>query len=1169
MSNKQASTMYALLVGIDQYAHPGIDDLDGCVNDVDAMEQLLQDKFKVPPTNIKKLTNQQATHQAIKQAFKDHLIDKASKAEEPPAFLFHYSGHGSQAPDETGVEPDGLDETIVPHDSRINDVYDIKDWELGQLIDDLTEPFSEENANVTIILDCCHSGSGTRDLTKPGVLPTRRCEPDRRPQPTTRPPSAQPKSRGVTTDSGWALGTKYVLLAGCRDREEANEYQAPEGQGIRQHGAMTYFLVKALSQMKPGQALTYRELHERVRYQVNSLYDTQMPQCEGDRDRLVFAGLRPAQEPFMNVIEKSAGYIWIDGGVAHGLTEGSQLHVYPPGTRTLAEAGEPLATLNVEEVGAVKSGCVVETGQANLPINARAAIYRLNHGEMQKAVLLDLPEGDTQAAIEALLTAKEMVRYVKLVDDRAAAQFRITMVAEQVGLQDSTGKLLIAPYPPDKPAKLEELGADLAHIVRYQNALNLQNSTPDSDLVGEVGLAIKKLEFDKDSQEPIAVPLEQSEGGETILEVGQKVVVEITNRANIPLFMSVFNFTHDWAVSQLYPRIGGAHERLAPGQTLSLGLSRKKRDQLAPNLPEEVAEAREFVKVIATVDDADFEILQQKSLKSPHHTRSVQTRGAHVSALSALLEQAAGGGVAQSRNLGAPVGTADDEWTTASVDFRMVQPANSPTVSQPLRGGSRTTLPGYALELDAPAGFSGQVSVFTARQSTRAAGGIKADLRPPAGLAPFGDLIEPVSIPSNSTRNVGPAGAVIQIEAGATERAKITAATPLKLTLPTPVADEQGTTIALAYDGSFYYPVGRPAAGADRTLNVEWLPEPAPPEEEAVHTRNLGRTVKLYLFKMAGWEEPSLGLRKARFVQADRLAAAQAEPEEQVYRVAGGEARYRQLQTAELQAGQRVALFVHGFTSETKWMVSGPLTWLEANSIHYDHYLTFDYDTYSTRISANGQKLARALRAAGFGPEDKLHLDVFAHSMGTQVVRSMVEQHGGDQFVDRCFLAGPPNQGTRLADVKRLIPWLGTLLLNQAGPTPPTVIASWALKKVTDDGVGGEDLRPGSDFYQDLNGSDQAARVTYFILAGRHDLSTDYRNLWDRVVKSLVAAGDYTLDTLFGQQHDMVIPLPSMLTVRDGAYPEELLKSEVLPCNHFQYFSSAEGQEKLLAWLKG
>jgi hypothetical protein len=458
------------------------------------------------------------------------------------------------------------------------------------------------------------------------------------------------------------------------------------------------------------------------------------------------------------------------------------------------------------------------------------------------------------------------------------------------------------------------------------------------------------------------------------------------------------------------------------------------------------------------------------------------------------------------------------------------------------------------------------VRALTARQQTRALDGDVTALAPPPGLAPFGDVFQPLALPARNTRSVGPGGAVIEIEADDFSRAAVTAETPLKLHLPEGLTGEGEAMLALAYDGSFFYPVGRPGETAG-TLHVEWLPQGAPPEEEAVRTRNLGRTVKLYLFKMVGRAEPSLGLHRARFVPGDQVAQEALLPGERGYAINGGEARYRSLRAGELQAGQRAALFVHGFTSETRWMVGGILPWLEGQGLGYDHYVTFDYETFNTRVSDNGLLLANALRDAGLGPADGVQVDVFAHSMGTQVVRSMVEQHGGEEFVDRCFLAGPPNQGTLLAEAKRLVPWIGTLLLNQAGPTPPAVVASWALKKIAGDALGVDDLRPGSEFLQRLNGSNQPARVPYRILAGRHDPPDAFKNVWDRLAKTLVKAADAGLDMLFGDQHDLVINVHSMLTVRNGTYPANLLRTQILPCNHFHYFDSAEGRESLAAWL--
>lgn len=1168
MSNQQ--TMYALLVGIDQYASPNVPDLGGCVNDVLAMAQLLQDRFSVPAENIKMLRNEQATHAAIKTAFREHLVKlaqawvKAGKKGTPPAFLFHYSGHGSQARDDTGSEPDGLDETIVPHDSRQGGVYDIKDWELGDLIDELTQNFADEGqqtytGNVTIIFDCCHSGSGTRDVRE-DILPTRRCEPDLRPQPTQRPDAVG--TRGATaTASGWLKkDERYVLLAGCRDREEANEHVVREGEGRRQHGAMTYFLVSELAQMSPDQPLTYRELHERIRYQVNSRYKTQMPQCEGDRDREIFGGLRPARDVFLTVIDKSQGFIWVNGGMAHGLTNGSQLKVYPETTRTLAEAGQPIALLEVKSVGAVQSGCQVIEGEPNIPINAKAAIHLLDPVGLRRPVLLDIADAAVQQKVANRLAEADVTNYVELVAGNAPADFRIAQVKNQLQIQNGAGELLVAPFAFDD---VYELGNDLAHLVRYQNALELSNKAATSALAGKVTVALKKLDFDPATQQPRAVEFERTPGGELVIETGQPFVVEVTNNATVPLYFSLFEFGYAWDIVQWYPEVKGSHEPLQPGGTYTLGLTADPNDQIVFELDEDVPEIKETFKVIATKEEADFDILVQGELKTAYSTRSVDlTAASPLNQLLSLAMAMDDGARAAARKRPPSV---EDEWTTTQVTFTVIQPAGEGT-SRALSSGQATTLPGFDLTLEAPAGFSGSVRVLTERQSTRAAGDDATDLQPPPGLAGFGHQFQP--LPVRSTRAAGPGGAVIELEADDEARRAVTEATPLKMQLPPELVDESSPVIALAYDGSFFYPVGRPGDSATE-LNIEWLPEAAPAGEQATRsTRNLGRTVKLYLYKTLGWDEPSLGLHKARFVPTEQVATTPLDEGEFEFDVAGGKARYRDIAEGEIRAGQRVALFVHGFTSESRYMVGGVAPWLASQGLAYDHILAFDYETFNTRVSDNGQMLANALRQAGFGPDDGVHLDVFCHSMGTQVTRAMVELHGGDEFVDRCLLAGPPNQGTRLAEAKRLIPWLGTLLLNQFTPSPPTLIASWALKKIVDDAVGADDMRPSSEFYKQLNSSTKPAKVPYYVLAGVNELTPVEEGIWNRLAGRLSHGSDATLDTIFGDQHDLVINVKSMRGVRDGNYPKELLAVTEVPCNHFGYFSTDKAQGQLVAWLK-
>lgn len=1159
----ESPPFYALLVGICEYASPDLRTLAGCVNDVEDMAYLLHHRFNVADPNIKKLVNTEATHQAIKDAFHTHLITparlwaEAGRVGSPPTLLFHFSGHGSQALDESGVEPDGFDETLVPYDSRMEGVYDIKDWELGQLLDELTL-YSD---NVTVILDCCHSGSGTRDSASLAAS-SRRCEPDLRSQPTQRPP-APGQARGLSGASDWMDMGKHVLLAGCRDKEESFEhrYAVAGQQQVRVNGALTYFLLAELTQMAPERPLTYRELHERVRSQVNKLYSKQMPQCEGDRERELFGGHRPPTDPFLTVVEKSDGFIWVDGGLAHGLTEGSQLTIYPPGTRRRTEGNAPIATLEVVQEGAVRSGCSPVSGEEIIPLLARALPSRLKY-ELRQRVALEIADEATRESVRHALQQEETATYVSIVASDEASDLRLVAGPSGLEFVNKVGTRL---SPPLATTNLEGLARWLIYYTRYQNALTLRNQDPTSSLAGLVSVALKRLAFDPDTQRPLAVPLSGIEGGEQIIEAGQHLVVEVTNHAAIPLRIAVLSFSSEWEIAILYPS-AGVHEALLPNFALPVGLPVQGRRRLPAGLREGEIESRSVIKVIATVDDAEFHLLAQDPTTDPLIPRHAAGRdGRPPTALSLLLEQVHNG---HPRFVRQESGQTGDEWTTVQSEVLVVRPPDAETVWADLRGEERVTVPGFELELEAPAGFRGKVALRTARESSRTVGDV-THLQPPRGLAPYQGLIQPLTL--SPTRSLGVEGVVLDLETDDAARRLITPQTPLRMHLPsTALSSRSGGGVtgegifALAYDGSFFYPVGRSDEAG--MVAIEWLPEERPEDETPEHSRrSLGRTTKLYLYKALGWSEPTLGLHRASFVATPDLPLHPPQPAERVQEVKGGEVRYRKLEPGEIKVGHKVALVVHGFQSDT-WGIVPPLAaFFNSEGIAYDHLLTFDYESFSTQIADNGKALFNALKEAGL-LDPPIPLDLFAHSMGTLVSRYMIEKMGGHQVVQRAFLFGPANRGTELARRKTLVTWLLALLLNQTVPLPARLLLGWAVKRVSDDAVGVADLHPDSMLVKELLLSAQTGIVPYYLLAGRNELSNEAKGVWDHLYRQVSQGADTALDRLFSGHHDKIIGLSSMTALR-GVYPEALLHLQEVPCDHFGYYTTPESQAHTLTWL--
>ena len=145
----------ALLVGINKYPDPR-NELRGCVNDILDMEHFITDANKVyPKQNIKKLTNKEATKKGILAQLK-WLIEGAEAGDQ---LLFHYSGHGAQAPTLfTSLEKDGLDEIICPYDFDGTNKTSIRDKEFAQLFAGIPK-----GVHFVWISDSCHAEDLSRD----------------------------------------------------------------------------------------------------------------------------------------------------------------------------------------------------------------------------------------------------------------------------------------------------------------------------------------------------------------------------------------------------------------------------------------------------------------------------------------------------------------------------------------------------------------------------------------------------------------------------------------------------------------------------------------------------------------------------------------------------------------------------------------------------------------------------------------------------------------------------------------------------------------------------------------------------------------------------------------------------------------------------------------------
>ena len=623
--------LFALLIGINRYASTTVPDLAGCENDVLAFRTLLQEHFGVAADAITVLLNEIATRDAIRTAFRERLLaplqawaankPPAQDASEQPAILFYFSGHGSQAP--ATDKPAGLDETLVPHDSRTNGVYDIKDRELGIWLAELTK----YTTNVTVILDCCHSGSATRTGDKKELTHIRACPLDeRRPQPP--PVGLAPVMRGALTVRPQQDHLNYVLLAACRNDEKAREDLV--GDPHQRHGLFTYWLLDVLRRQSPHQSVTYRTLYDQVRHclhrgDTTNADETQTPQCEGDRDRFFLGDLRAVRNRWVTVVAEREGLIWIDSGQAHGMSVGALLHLYPPGV-DIATAGTPLMTLQVEVVEATRSGCIRVGSPPWMPIPLGAQAFIYDYGVLNKRikVALDFIEGMLLNAIRKRLLQPDIYDEIELAFPDESASLRVTIIngntfAIQRGDRQQTYQL----YPPgpqgsyrsgDRIHNLEVIVRDLHHLVK-QMQIGAIASAPGSEIVADLQITLERLlPATPDALFP-TTPVATA-GQVMLLPVDTPLVLRITNGYARPLYITVLELGYTGDVRRIYPTIAGANEAVAPGKTLLIGATADPAAQMIMRLPPEIAQVEERFKVIATTQEANFDHLLQAELPS-------------------------------------------------------------------------------------------------------------------------------------------------------------------------------------------------------------------------------------------------------------------------------------------------------------------------------------------------------------------------------------------------------------------------------------------------------------------------------------------------------------------------------------------------------------------------
>ncbi|MBL7807822.1 MAG: caspase family protein [Saprospiraceae bacterium] len=586
----QTPRKIALIVAVGDYPESSGWQKINAQNDVVLITNtLLRQGFKAG--NITQVVDKDASREEILKTLR-----KTVKSLKPgDVFLFQFSGHGQQVADDNGDEYDGFDEAIVPYNSPMKyqkDGYQggnlIRDEELGALLDEARKKIGP-SGNVLVILDSCHSGTGTRAMAMARGTDFVMADssyiaqqPRNKPENGWLPDALQIEKASMTAFFG--------ATAGQLNYETKDE----TGQGI---GSLTYAFCQKLNESGPN--TTYRVLFDQVKTAMAGIAPYQTPQYEGTMDQQIFGGALLEPPSYSKISEcKSRNTIRIDAGWLHGMHEGTIVGLYPAGTPS-PSAAEPILKGTLSATAPYESVVKLEKPLQNKS-DCSSWVYTIekNFGPLHASIHLDLPSGDPVAVafrekIQNLPVISEVKENpdVQIIREGNDIQLRSRgLVLEKVESQKSPG--LIA----DRMIR---------KTLSWAQADYLRNLNVENDGL-QLTLEVIPVELDKRTykvKQEFTLQTKTDAQGNISFTSGDVIRVRVHNNGLRTAYFTLLDIESTNKVSVLAPNAQETPEELKvePGKSIEIAQS----FGLSPSY------GKELLKLLATDQPVDLRSITQ------------------------------------------------------------------------------------------------------------------------------------------------------------------------------------------------------------------------------------------------------------------------------------------------------------------------------------------------------------------------------------------------------------------------------------------------------------------------------------------------------------------------------------------------------------------------------
>jgi len=1131
--------LFALCVGINEYP-TGVSNLAGCIADAENWKNFLETHYqKTLSPEVLLLTNGQATRKGFIDAFRNHLI----QARDGDTVFLHYSGHGSREKSPSAYLkffPDGMNETLVLSDSRATNEdgnytgHDLADKELGKLLEEVI--IDKPNLNLIVSLDCCHAGSGTRDVSG---LANPRLTGDR----TDDARSFETYLPGIFTGAEVVPpSSKHILLAACSKYQKA--WETKEHTGL--------FTTSALEILdKYGTQTTFADLYTRTRTLMRKTTNIQDPQLEVhekyNANQVIFTGgtLEGAGQYTRRIYQ--VDNVWkLDFGAIHGMPNDKtiELAVYESaddlnqqkslGNAKSVDVTGHKTTLELDFEADANQEYIGEfLAPPTPPLNV--FIYGAQEGQefLQKTFEKHPSLNFTLTTVDDQNGYTFDAKYieqdnphpyfgeVKIIDKQGqlitpkAGDYNLVACFDGYFLLDENNRLIKgckSGYDDDQAIII--LFQLLDKIANWENLTVLQNKAPK--------LNPDDVEFNLyagEHQEQIA----GTEFTTSLVEVDDPDVpwpsipfeLRFKNNTKQGLHISLIYLDDHYTVIPLY----NDYIESKTGETtlISDGLQilSNNRDESGRAYDEVLDEYRfnqstMIFKLLVSTERLDDFTLEQAGFDIGHIS------------YNRILASRVKGGITK------PV---KNDWFTKTIR------------TYTIRQRSKLSKNDLALGETKQLTIKGQEQVVAnVKLSSSNSGSRSADK-----TSLMMSLLEQQD--GNLINFDGAVGGTNILEINDVQGDEKLAETPLELTLKEAVSDDE-LLLPLTFDGEHIFSIGKTQSLENGHTNIAI--DEIPVVEEG--SRSLGKSLKLAFFKIAlkrhpekiyqlAWVEYLNSQYKKGIIQRHR------DNDEIAKKVANA---------------KKVLLLLHGIIGDTEDMAIAVKE--IAAEKGYDLVLSFDYENLNSSIEKDiSWSLKNQLEQVGFKADDGKELHILAQGMGCLVARWMVERRGGNQLVDRMILVGPPSGGSVLGTLEAYRKLATTALSIAVNVLLP--FAGWAgglLKNIKTALKQGQkltttlaEMHENSTFIRDLNDSDDPG-VPYAIVAG--DVRTyepsdgssfsKFREKLSTKLGTFVNGGD---------ANDMIVDYASM---KQAGKNSQVEITKVV-CHHLNYFQEEVSLEAI------